>query len=135
MGGTGKAVGEIQPSSAFHQQLIDLSLIPGGQTKQSYLVKYIIQNYLDTTTAYAAMLAECTGHTAYSSFGSLADTLNVVEFDLEYANIAAYDKALGLYLMAKAAIALGFTGAPYSTALTNWTAIQVTAFGADLTAA
>ena len=41
VGGTGRAVGEIKPAKVFAQQLIDLALIPGGQTKQSFLVKYI----------------------------------------------------------------------------------------------
>lgn len=135
MGGTGKAVGTITPSSAFHQQLIDLSLIPGGQTKQSYLVKYIIDHYLDNATNYTTQLAACTGHTAYSDFQSLADSLSIVEFDLDYATVAAYDKALGLYLIAKAAIALGFTGSPYDTALSSWTATEIGEMGADFTAA
>jgi len=135
MGGTGKAVGTIQPSSAFHQQLIDLNLIPGGQTKQSFLVKYVIDHYLDNATNYAAQLAACTGHTAYSDFGALATTLALTEFDLAYATNAPYDKALGLYLLAKSAIALGFTGAPYSTALSSWTATQIEAMGADFTGA
>ncbi len=135
IGGTGRSVGEIQPSTAFAQQLIDLGLIPGGQTKQSYMVKYIVDHYLADATQYAAQLALCTGHTAYTSFGSGADDLGIVEFDLTYATIAAYDKALGLYLIAKSAIALGFTGAPYTTALSSWTKTQVDAFVADLTGA
>ena len=135
MGGTGKAVGAINTGSAFHQQLIDLGLIPGGQTKQSYLVKYIIDHYLNNATNYAAQLAACTGHTAYTSFGSLATSLNIVEFDLAYATNAPYDKALGLYLLAKTAIALGFTGSPYDTALSSWTATEVAEMGADFTAA
>jgi len=135
IGGTGKAVGKIQPESAFHQQLIDLGLIPAGQTKQSFLVKYILTNYLTNATTYAAQLALCTGHTAYTTFGAMADTLTIVEFDLDYATNAPYDKALGLYLIAKAAIALSFTGAPYSVALTSWTATEITLMGADFTAA
>lgn len=135
MGGTGKAVGKILVDGAFAQQLIDLGLIPSGQTKQSYLVKYIIDNYLTNPTTYAAQLAECTGHTAYTSFGALATSLTIVEFDLTYATNAAYDKALGLYLIAKAAIALSFTGSPYDTALTSWTATEIGEMGADFTAA
>jgi len=134
MGGTGKAVGKIEPGMAFAQQLIDLDLIPSGQTKQSYLVKYILTNYLTNTTTYAAELALCTGHTAYTSFGAMADTLTIVEFDLDYAVNAPYDKALGLYLIAKAAIALSFTGEPYATALTSWTSQEVVLMGADFTA-
>ena len=135
MGGTGRAVGKIEPEKAFAQQLIDLGLLPAGQTKQSYIVKYILTNYLTNTTTYAAQLALCTGHTAYTSFGALATALTITEFDLDYATNAAYDKALGLYLIAKAAIALGLTGAPYSVALTSWTATQINLMGADFTAA
>lgn len=134
MGGTGKAVGTIEPSSDIHGQLITLNLIPGGQTKQSYMVKYIIEHYLDNATNYATQLAAITGHTAYSEFQSAADSLSITEFDLAYADIAPYDKALGIYLIAKACIALGFTGEPYATALASWTATEVTAFLADFSA-
>lgn len=135
VGGTGRAVGKIQAGMNFAQQLIDLDLLPAGQTKQSYLVKFILTNYLTNTTTYAAELALLTGHTAYTSFGALADGLTIVEFDLDYATNAAYDKSLGLWLIAKAAIALGFTGEPYATALTGWTAQEIILMGADFTAA
>jgi len=140
LGGTGRAVGEILPRpgfptvSAFAQQLIDLQLIPGGQTKQSFLVKYILDHYLTNATTFAAELAALTGHTAYTSFGIAADTLGIVEFDLAYATIAPYNKALGLYLIAKAAIALSFTGTPYSVALASWTGTQIDLMLADFTA-
>ena len=134
VGGTGRSVGEIKPSMAFAQQLIDLGLIPGGQTKQSFMVKYIIDHYINNATNYAAELALCTGHTAYTSFGALADTLGVVEFDLSYAGNAPYDKALGLFLIAKTAIALSFVGTPYDTALSSWTSTEVLEMGANFTA-
>ncbi len=133
LGGTGRGVGQVDAGMQFAQQLIDLNLIPSGQTKQSFLVKYIIDHDLYDATAYAAALAALTGHAVYTTWGALATTLGIVEFDLPYATIAPYDKALGLYLLAKSAIALGFTGAPYTTALASWTATQITAFGADLT--
>lgn len=132
VGGTGRAVGKIAVGEDFAQQLIDLDLIPGGQTKQSYMVKYIMDNYLATTTAYASMLAELTGHTAYTDFGTLAENLEVAEFDLDYATVDPYNKALGLYLMAKAAIALGFVGSPYTLALASWTATAIGKFESDL---
>lgn len=141
LGGIGRSCGEILPRagaptvSAFAQQLIDLQLIPGGQTKQSFLVKYVLDHYLTNATTYAAELALCTGHTSYAAFGTAADTLGIVEFDLAYAAIAPFNKALGLYLLAKTAIALGFTGAPYSTALSAWTATQINAMIADFTGA
>ena len=92
-----------------------------------------MQNYLTNATTFAAQLALCTGHTAYTSFGASATTLTITEFDLAYAAIAPYDKALGLYLIAKASIALGFVGAPYSDALSDWTTTDVLAMVADFT--
>ena len=141
LAGTGRACGEILPRpgastiSAFAQQLIDLKLVPGGQTKQSFMVKYIIDHYLTDTTAYASMLAELTGHAEYDCWGAIADALGVVEFSLSYDTIAPYDKALGLYLIAKSAIALGFTGTPYTTALASWVTADISGFAADLTGA
>lgn len=135
LGGTGRAVGYIQPSKQFAQQLIDLALIPSGQTKQSYLVKYILDHYIYDGTSYASELALCTGHTSYGAFGASATTLGIVNFDLDYAGVAPYDKALGLYLIAKSAIALGFTGAPYTTALTAWVTAEIQAMVADFTTA
>lgn len=135
-GGTGRAAGKVMALKAYDNQLIALGLVPSGQSKQSYLVKYIIDHYFTTAgaidaTKYASELAALTGHTAYTSFSAGADTLGISEFDLSYASIAAYNKALGLYMLAKTAIALGFTGAPYSTALAAWTKTQVDAFVAD----
>ena len=132
MGGTGRAVGKCVADSSYHQQLIDLGLIPGGQTKQSWLVKYIIDNFISTGTLYAAELAATTGHTAYAAIGSVASSLGILEFDLTYATYAPYDKALGVYLLAKAAIAQSFVGSPYSIALASWTATQFEAMQSDL---
>jgi len=132
-GGTGRAVGEIKPEKSFAQQLIDLNLIPAGQTKQSFMVKYILDHYLNSTTNYANELAALTGHTEYDVWQSSADDLGLVEFDLDYAGIAPYNKALGLYLIAKTAIALGFTGTPYSTPLTSWVTTDIEGMVADFT--
>lgn len=133
LGGTGRAVGEIKPAKAFAQQLIDLGLIPGGQTKQSFLVKYILDHYLTDATSYVAQLSALTNHTRYDSFQAGADTLGIVDFDLDYASTEAYDKALGLYLIAKSAIALGFTGTPYTLALASWVTASVDAMISDFT--
>lgn len=130
LGGLGRGCGKVEPNSAFHDQLKDLDVIPAQQTKQSYLVQYIKDNFIAGKGAtlasnYSAVLAECKGHTAYTGFGTGANTLTLTEFDLDYATIAAFDKALGLYLLAKAAIALGFTGSPYTKTLADWTGAQI----------
>ncbi len=133
IGGTGRAAAEIVVDSAFHQQLIDLELIPNGQTKQSYMVKYILDNYLLNATSYSTELAAIKANAVSDDWATAANTLDVLEFDLDYATIAPYDKRLGLYLMAKAAIALDFTGTPYSIGLSTWTATQINLFVSDLT--
>jgi len=133
MAGVGRAVGEIMPEKTIADQLIALDLIPAGQTKQSFLVKYILDNYLTNATTYAAQLAACTGHTAFTTFQAGADDLGITVFSLAYDTIGDFDKALGLYLIAKACIALGFTGAPYSDALSAWTKTDVDAFISDFT--
>jgi hypothetical protein len=134
MGGVGRAVGEILVESRLNSKLQAKNVIPAGQTKQSYLVKYILDHYLSTATLYTAELAACTGHGAYTSFGARATAMGVVNFDLDYASVGAFDKALGLYLIAKSVIALGFTGAPYTDALSAWTKTDVDAFAADFKA-
>jgi hypothetical protein len=142
LGGTGRACGKIYPNpghttiSYFAQQLITLSLIPGGQTKQSYMVKYIRDHYLTGITAYLAEISAMTALTTlYTALSTLATTLGLVDFSITYDTVATYDKALGLYEMAKTGIALGFSGSPYTAAITAWVAADVTLFGADLTAA
>ena len=134
LAGLGRAVGKVTVSSVFDTKLAALGVIPSGQSKQSYLVKYILDHYLDTVTNYTSELAAATGHTAYTSFQASADDLGITAFSLAYDSIGVFDKALGLYLIAKTAIALGFTGAPYTDALTAWTTTDVSAFAADFTA-
>lgn len=133
LGGTGRAVGKINAGKNFAQRLVDAGLVPNGQTKQSYLVKYIIDNFISTPALYTAMLSACTNHTSYTAFQSAADALTITEFDLDYANVAAYNKALGLYLIAKTAIALGFTGTPYTLALSSWVTASINSMISDFT--
>jgi len=140
LGGTGRAMGKVGVDSGIHTQLKDLDLIPDQQSKQSYLVQYIREQYLagtgaTFTAAYVAQLALCTGHTKYTTFQNAADDLDITEYDLTYAGISPYDKAFGIFLLAKACIALSFTGTPYTLAIDEWTEIQVASFTADFAAA
>lgn len=132
LGGTGRAVGEILQFEAgtsnitqFMAQLITLGVIPAGQSKQSFLVKYIKDHYITDATAYGNELSAYNAHSAYSSWESEATALGLVSFSLTYANISAYKAGFGLYLIAKASIALGFTGTPYTTALASWTLSEI----------
>jgi len=133
VGGTGRAVGKIKKGSDFHAILIALKLVPTDQTKQSYLVKFIIDNYLATPTAYATQLASLKAHSASISIGTVADSLLITEFDIDYGTIDAYDKRLGVYLIAKAAVALNFTGASYTKAIADWTAAGFESMAEDFT--
>lgn len=130
IGGLGRAIGRLVATAPFVTKLVALGAIPSQQTHQSYLVQYIKDTYIGgagttMTGNYASILAELTGHTAVADFRTAANTLGIAEFDLAYASVAAFDKGLGVYLMAKAAIALGFTGSPYTKTLANWTTTQI----------
>lgn len=122
LAGTGKAVGKIKVGKAFAQQLIDLKLVKGVNTKQSFMVQYILNNYLTDATAFGVERVAFLAHTASLAIGTLATTLVIVDYTLPYDNVATYDKGLGLYLIAKAAIANDFSGAPYNANITTWTA-------------
>lgn len=133
VGGTGRACGKVAVGSTIATKLAAKEVIPAGQSKQSYLVQYILDHYLDSVTNYEAQLALVTGHTSYTSFEQGADDLGITEFDLAYAATSPYDKALGVYLLAKTCIALNFTGEPYTSALSDWTGADIDLFVADFT--
>ena len=136
LGGTGRACSVVNTTSDYAGQLNTLELIPAGQTKQSYLVKKIIDTYMYNATAYEAMVTEFNAHSAKTDFTTAATGLALADFDIDYKNTSnAYPKGLMLYVLAKLAIALGFTGSPYTKALASWTGTEVTGFVADLAAA
>jgi len=139
IGGVGRAAGKVVPDSAFHEQLKTLELIPDQQSKQSYLVQYIKDNYIAGSGAtltgnFSSILAEITGHGAYTSFQSGADDAGILDFSLTYDSIGTFEKALGLYLLAKASIALEFTGSPYTKTLADWTGAEIDKLVAHLSA-
>jgi len=139
IGGTGKACGKQVSSQPFGVKLTNLGVIPAQQTHQSYLVQYIKDNLLAGSGAtmtgnYLTELAALTGHTAYTSWDAGADAIGLSDFDISYASIDPYEKALGLYLLARMAIDLNFTGAPYSIALASWTGAQIDQLVAHLEA-
>lgn len=142
IGGLGRAIGKVVVSSAYHDQLTTLDLIPDRQSKQSYLVQYIKDNYLTGSGAvmtgnFVAQLAELTGSAGLTSWSAAAAGLNIADFSLTYDSIAVFDKGLGLYLLAKAAVALDFTGTPYTYAKApaSWTVSRIHAMIADMTGA
>ena len=130
LGGLGRTCGKVKKEEAYAVKLVDGGTIPSSQSKQSYLVKYIKDAFIGgkgatMTGAYGNVLAELTGHGVYTTWVDSADGAGFIDFDLVYASIAPFEKALGLYLLAKAAIALNFTGSPYTKTLSTWTGAQI----------
>lgn len=137
IGGIGRAVGRVLAGQDFDTKLIATGVIPSDQSKQSYLVKYIKNNIIGgagatMTDAYNSVLACFTGHTASADFDSGASTAGISDFSLTYDTIATFERGLGLYLLAKAAIAIGLTGSPYTKTLAKWTATHIDKLVSDL---
>lgn len=133
LGGCAKAASEVTVLGDFNGQLITLSLVPAGQSKQSFLVKYMIDNYMTDATAFEAIYTAFEAHSAKADFTSAAAGLEMVDFNIAYKGTAhVYSKGMQLYMLAKVGIALGFTGSPYDTALASWTATEIGELVADL---
>jgi hypothetical protein len=128
VGGTGRSVGKVAVTSPFNTKLQAKGVIPAGQSKQSYLVKYILSHLLDTMTKYTSELAAVTAYSGITSWNKGADNLGITAFDLDYATVSQYSKALGLTLLYKTQQALGFTGATYTPTLATMTNTKVHAF-------
>ena len=136
MGGVGRAVGKIGRLSPFHNMLVSLGLIPTGQTKQSAVVKAIIDLYMPTAVAFEAMRTEFEAHSGKADFITSAGNLMLADFDVSYKGTTnAFSKGLMVYMLAKYAIDADFTGAPYTTALASWTATQTALLETALAAA
>jgi len=136
MGGVGRAVGAVKKTSTYAGQLITLGLVPTDQSKQSYLVKRIIEAYCADATAFEAEYTEYAAHTAKAAFDSSAISAGLVAFDISYKGTTnSFVAGLQLYLLAKAAIGLAFTGTPFDTSLATWTATETAELVASLAAA
>lgn len=128
LAGTGRACGKVSVLGSLNTKLSALGVVPSGQSKQSYLVKYILDHYLDSVTNYETELAELTGATAYTAWQTGATSLGITNFDLAYATTAAFDRGLGVRLLYKTCQALGFTGTPFTATLAAMTGADVDAF-------
>lgn len=133
MGGVGRAVGRVKATGKYAEQLVTLGVVPNDQSKQSYLVKRIIEAYCSNATAFEAEYTEYAAHTAKSAFDASAISAGLVTFDVAYKSTDhSFVAGLQLYLLAKAGIGLAFTGTPYDTALESWTATETAELIADL---
>jgi hypothetical protein len=125
MGGVGRVAGKVTVLGDVNVQLATLGVVPAGQSKQSYLVKYILSHILVNPAALTAIQSEFASHTADSDFDAAAVTAGIATFDLGYAAIAPFTGGQQLYVLAKALIAIGLTGSPFDTALASWTATEI----------
>ena len=136
MGGVGRACGAVKATSGYETKLKAAITIPSDQTRQSYLVKAIINTYFPDATAFESMLTEFNGHTAVSDFNSAAAGLGLQSISIAYRGTTnSFSYGLQLYMLAKIAIAKGLAGTPYDTALASWTVAEVGELVADLAAA
>lgn len=135
IGGLGRAAGEVKAYGDYHQALLDGNFIPSGQTKQSFLVKWMRAHLMPNIGAFEALYTEFESHSHKAAFTASAVSLGLVDFDLPYAGTSdIFTKGLMVYCLAKAGIALGFSGAPYTTAIASWDTAQCAALEADLAA-
>ena len=135
LGGAGRACGAVKVTSLYNGQLTTLGLVKGIQTKQSYLVKEMINRYLATGSAFNASYSAYSGHTAKTSFDSSAAGIGLHDFSISYSGLTnVFTAGMQLYLLAKLGIALQFTGSPFTTALASWTSTEVTALVGKLAA-
>jgi len=130
IGAIGRAVGKVVAEAPYATKLVNLGIIPAQQSKQSYLVQYIKDVFAGGAGAtlksnYATILKEFTAHTGETAFNTAAGLKGLSDFGMTYDDIGTFPKGLGLYLLAKAAISLGFTGVPYSATLSAWTAADI----------
>jgi hypothetical protein len=139
LGALGRTCGKVKKDSNYHGQMITLGSIPADQSKQSFLVKFIRDSYFSgkvdvMKTNYAAIVTEYGAHTAKASFETAAAGIGLSDFKLVYATIDTFSKGMQLYMLAKAAIAMSFTGDPYTTALADWTSTEIDKLVADIKA-
>jgi len=136
LGGVGRACGIVKATSGYETKLNAAVNIPNDQTRQSYLVKTIIEAYVSTAVNFEAQLAEFNAHTAVSDFNSAAVTLGLVVVNIAYKGTTnPFSPGLMLYLVAKLGVDKGLAGTPYDTALASWTVTEVGELVADLAAA
>src|SRR5665648_108836 len=135
MGGIGRVAGKVTVAGDVNAQFGVLGVVPAGQSKQSYLVRYILNHLLNikvNATAYSDLQTLYAGHTAKAGFDSEAAALGLVTFDVDYATETAMTGGCQLYILATALIAIGLTGEPYATALASWDLAKIQAMVADL---
>jgi len=136
LGGVGRACGAVKATSTYETKLNVAVSVPNDQTRQSFLVKKIIEAYCSDATAFEAINTEYEGHTGKTAFDASALGIGLVTLDISYKGTPnSFGYGLQLYLLAKYACQNAFSGTPYSVALADWTSTQTALLVADLAAA
>ena len=136
LGGVGRACGAVKPTSTYETKLNVAVNIPNDQTRQSYLVKTIIEAYCSNATAFEAQNTLYEAHSAKADFDSSALSIGLVTLDVSYKGTPnSFGYGLMLYLLAKFGCDKAFSGTPYSVALASWTGTQIDLLVAELAAA
>jgi len=126
LGGTAKAFGAVSKLQAYYDEFVSLITLPSPQTWISYLIDYAITTYMSDATAFESLVTEFEAHTENATFDTEAAARGLVNFTIAYKGTAEiYEAGLQLYISGKVGIALGFTIAPYTTALASWSAANV----------
>lgn len=125
MGGVGRVAGKVTVAGDINGQLSTLGVVPAGQSKQSYLVKYILDHILTDATAFGTSQSAYAAHTAKADFDSSAAAAGLSTMDLAYATIVPFTAGHQLYVLSQALIAIGLTGSPFDTALASWTSTEI----------
>ncbi len=139
LGAIGRVCGKVKTGSNYHEQMITLGSIPAGQSKQSFLVKFIRDSFFSGDAAtmktnYNTIKTEYGTATAKDKFESEAAAIGLSDFKLVYAGIDAFTKGMQLYMLAKAAYALSFSEEPYTTEPKDWVEANVSTLVADIQA-
>lgn len=138
LGGTGQATRCAGLTSLFYDDAKVCA--PSSQTWTSYIVQYIIKNFMADATDYETEYTAYAAHAAKATFDSDALLLELADFDITYKSTThEYFAGLQLYMLARYGIAMlalkegVFDRSPYDTALASWTATEVNELKTDLT--
>ena len=139
LGGLGRSTRCVEKTSLYQDDAKVCA--PSDQTWVSYLLQYMIANYMSNATAYEVEYAEYAAHAAKADFDSAGASLNLIEFDLAYkATTNAFVAGLQVYTLAKYGIAMKaakedvFDRSPYDTAIASWTATETAELVTDVQA-
>ena len=130
LGGLAKSLAPVVKNSVFYNRLTPL--IPGGQSWISYCIQYMRNVLYPHVAEFEALNTAVTNHSAVSDWIAGAADANLACFDVSYKGTASsFKKEMQLYAVAQLGFALGFTTAPFATALASWSATEIDALVAE----